>query len=806
MGRICVLITSGSRRAEKKLSRIHGFKLTNSLKTQLFTLASKNDMDIKTLLHNLREEVSCSVCTTIFTDPKQLQCLHSFCLKCLKQWHRTSHGRDTIRCPRCQALNKVPESGDLKDLPTSFYLNGLIDVLAIKECKNSQVQCGNCDKKSSETSYCFQCCIFYCQECVIGHNIMRNNNDHRVLALKDFQEKDFEDVLKRPSFCTKQRHEKEELKYFCKNCDAAVCQTCVLMDHAGHTLEHLEEEAERQKIEVKSLTEEQKRNLQAKVNTVGQLEEEYARLIQQGEDAKRNVHRFVEDVIAVIQAKRENTIAKVESQTKASLQALTAEKTETESQIKSIESTLAKTNELLTRSTDVDVVQLKKSLCAIIATKNENQPIKRDPNKFPAPVFMENRKVLDTVNCEEIGSVISAYDKTEAGMSVTEGKELSEAFVGREVEFVLVTKNAQGQQCYFKHDNVTVEIADERHLKCATDVRINNNEDGHYQISYFPRDSGRFKVTVKVNGEQTLGNPLIVQVKQFQLIPISTFGTFGLDVGMLHKPSGLAVSASDEIAVTDSLNHRVQIFNADGLFLRSFGRQGYGMGELITPKGITFHKNGNIFVADRDNHRVQIFSGEGEFLRKFGGEGSLDAQLLYPRGLSVDSDGNILVTDIGNKLIKIFSPEGKFLRKFGGHGSLNFPVHCVQYDRYLIVSDKGDHCIKVFDQNGTFQYKFGKQGEGDGEFQDPFGLFVNKSGHLMVCDARNHRVQVFELSGKFVGKFGTKGTGPGELNTPRSISVLNDGRIILCELRNNRFQLLTFGDKTPAASSRDDSV
>ena len=68
--------------------------------------------------------------------------------------------------------------------------------------------------------------------------------------IKDFQEKDFEDVLKRPSFCTKQRHEKEELKYFCKNCDAAVCQTCVLMDHAGHTLEHLEEEAERQKIEV----------------------------------------------------------------------------------------------------------------------------------------------------------------------------------------------------------------------------------------------------------------------------------------------------------------------------------------------------------------------------------------------------------------------------------------------------------------------------------------------------------------------------------------------------------------------------
>ena len=192
-------------------------------------------MDIKTLLHNLREEVSCPVCTNIYKDPKHLPCLHSFCLQCLKHWHRSSHGRDTIRCPKCQAVSKVPDSGDLKDLPTSFYLNGLIDVLAIKECKTSQVGCGNCQKKSSESSYCFQCCMFWCEECLIAHNIIQSNKDHRVLALKDFQEKDYEDVLKRPLFCSKQRHEKEELKYFCKNCETAACQSCVLIHHPGLT-------------------------------------------------------------------------------------------------------------------------------------------------------------------------------------------------------------------------------------------------------------------------------------------------------------------------------------------------------------------------------------------------------------------------------------------------------------------------------------------------------------------------------------------------------------------------------------------
>ena len=118
-------------------------------------------MDLTTLFHNLREEVSCSVCSDLFTDPKHLSCLHSFCLKCLKRWYETGGGGDAIRCPKCQTFSQVPASGDLKDFPTSFYLNGLIDVLAIKECKNTQVTCGNCDKKSSEASYCFQCCILY---------------------------------------------------------------------------------------------------------------------------------------------------------------------------------------------------------------------------------------------------------------------------------------------------------------------------------------------------------------------------------------------------------------------------------------------------------------------------------------------------------------------------------------------------------------------------------------------------------------------------------------------------------------------
>ena len=95
---------------------------------------------------------------------------------------------------------------------------------------------------------------------------MQINKDHRVLALKDFKEKDFEDVIKRPTYCSKQWHEKEELKFFCKNCTTAACQSCSLRDHAGHALVHLDEEAEKQKMEMKSLIETKVSDLQKKLN------------------------------------------------------------------------------------------------------------------------------------------------------------------------------------------------------------------------------------------------------------------------------------------------------------------------------------------------------------------------------------------------------------------------------------------------------------------------------------------------------------------------------------------------------------
>ena len=748
------------------------------------SVLSEKYMDIKTLLHNLREEVSCPVCTNVYTDPKHLPCLHTFCLHCLKHWHTTSHGRDTIRCPKCQAISRVPESGDLTDLPTSFYLNGLIDVLAIKECKTSQVRCGNCDKKSAESSYCFHCCVFWCDECIIGHNIIRSNKDHRVLALKDFQDKDYEDVMKRPAFCPKEDHNKEELKYFCKDCELPLCQICVTLDHGGHSIKLIKEEAERQKTEIKSFIEKQRHNLQAKMNAVSRLDEDCATLIQQGEDVMREIQTFVDNLIAVIEANKKNIFTEVEKETNKSIESITRRKTEIERQMTAMKSSLERAEILFTRSTNAEIVQLKKSLDAIFEGVHQTEPTNCDPELVAHFVFVENRKLFNTVKTGDIGTLKKT---TKASQCVVEGKGLEEGIAHREAHFTLTIKDIEGRQCYNERDHVTVEIKDEQGRESTSEIQINDCKDGLYQVSYCPRHPGKSQVTVKVNGEHIGDSPFTVQVTPFQFKPVLSCGKEGSSEEMFKRPWGVAVSAKDEIAITDHNNHRVQIFNSEGNYLRSFGTEGV---EFKFPTGITYHNNGNIFVADNGNNRIQIFSGKGEYVGSFGGKGRLDSQLSSPCGLSVDSDGNIIVADSVNKLIKTFSPDGNFLMKIGAQGSFTFPLHCIQYERYLIVSDYSEHCIKVFDRKGNFQYKFGKKGGGDGELQGPRGLSVNKSGHLMVCDGNNHRIQVFELSGKFLGKFGTKGGKLGELNNPTSLAVLSNSQIVVSDTYNHRIQIL----------------
>ena len=741
-------------------------------------------MDIRTLLDNLYEEVSCSVCLNTFSDPKQLPCLHSFCLRCLKNILRTSGHHDIIKCPDCRRECEVPESGNLEKFPTNFRINSLLDVLAIKECDTSGVKCGNCEERSAQSSYCFHCCAFWCDECVSAHNIIRANKEHRVLALKDFEDQDISEVLKRSVFCPRSGHEKRELEFFCKICEAAICNACALIDHDGHAKTLLEEVANERREVLKSSIETEKERLQTMKRKITSFDEKVHNIRENAAYVERGVQQFADKIKSVIEAKKKEMIEEVKKQANESLQRLEVERSENEREMKTTETALEMAETLLKQSPDAEIIRPNKFIDQMLEQKLDEQVDElNDPASFSCESFLgydfvKNQKFFESMNNENIGTFKYFPTMTRPHLSCVSGRGISEFCIGLEANILVTTKNGKGEQCYEEGDSVTVDTEEASIFAREIETRVQNNRDGTYKITYFSKNWYTRPVSVKINGEHVHGSPFTVEAKQREFRPVLSFGQQGSSKGMFNGPSGVAVNERDEIAVSDSGNHRVQVFSSDGTYLRSFGEEGNRQGQFQTPSGIAFGTNDNIIVGESGNQFIQIFNGEGKYLSHFFSNSSSTT----PPGLSVDSDGNIIVADCQNKLIKILSPGGRLLRTIGGD-RLTFPIHCIQNNNIFVVLDRGDHGIKMFDKEGKFLKKFGSKGVGNKQFNDPCCLSVDKVGHLMICDKLNHRIQLLDIpSGKFHTKFEVKGKDIGGLGNPVSMAVLSNGRIVVSDV------------------------
>ena len=740
-------------------------------------------MDMKTLLDKLREHLVCPVCMSICTLPKKLPCMHSFCLQCLNNILRTRERKDIVPCPECRREFKVPVSGNLNELPSDFNLNSLIDSLPIEECSKISVKCGNCDKENSKSFYCFNCREVWCEDCKNGHDLNRANNEHRVLAIQNFEDRDAEAVLKRPEFCPKKSHEREELRYLCRDCNVAICNACAELTHGeGHEKILLEEAVKESKMQIESVLITQKQSTVEKTRKMNEISQNCITIQQEVLNAKQSVQNFVDNLKEVIEAKKQETFRIVDKQAEESLNRLENKKREVEIDLRLTEKAIERNESLLKRSTNVEIVQLDKALLVEEVRVKPEQP-ECVLNTFWHVVVKENQTLMQVLESSGIGSIHSFLSRTDSRKSTAEGIGTSEATVGLEAEVSVTTKNSKGEVVHEESDLITMEFKtfDCENLDGVSKPRITNVKDGIYKVTYCAKKTGAYQASMKVNGEHIHGSPFEIEIKPREFRHLLSIGHFGSSVGEMNKPWGLAVNGRNEIAVCDAQNNRVQVFSSEGTYLRTIGG-----GEFHFPNGIALDSDENIFVADCSNHRINKFDRYGKYLGQIGCKGRLDGQLWNPRGVSIDSNGNVIVADAGNQEIKIFSPGGEILRKFGREGGLLVkPYDAIEKLGKVFVSDTGDHSVKAFDMDGNFLFKFGGEGEGDGQFNQPRGLSFDKSGHLVVCDSKNDRVQFFEVDGTFVSKFGSE----GRFHKPMNAAFLSDGRIVVSDLYHHAIHL-----------------
>jgi sugar lactone lactonase YvrE len=88
--------------------------------------------------------------------------------------------------------------------------------------------------------------------------------------------------------------------------------------------------------------------------------------------------------------------------------------------------------------------------------------------------------------------------------------------------------------------------------------------------------------------------------------------------GLFRQPTDVAWDSQGNIYITDGyINSRVAKFDKNGDWVKSWGTKGTGPGQFNLPHSIAIDRNDNIYVGDRSNHRIQVFDTDGKFLRMF---------------------------------------------------------------------------------------------------------------------------------------------------------------------------------------------
>jgi DNA-binding beta-propeller fold protein YncE len=117
------------------------------------------------------------------------------------------------------------------------------------------------------------------------------------------------------------------------------------------------------------------------------------------------------------------------------------------------------------------------------------------------------------------------------------------------------------------------------------------------------------------------------------------------DEGNFSKPTNVAVDSEGNLYVSDTMNNRIEEFDADGNFIRAFGKAGDGPGYFARPKGIAIDADDHVWVADSTHNRVQVFTKEGRLLIWMGGNGLLPGQFSAVTGLAIDKANRVFTSE-----------------------------------------------------------------------------------------------------------------------------------------------------------------
>ncbi|XP_063285081.1 E3 ubiquitin/ISG15 ligase TRIM25-like [Pelobates fuscus] len=184
---------------------------------------------------DVRDELNCSVCLNIYTDPVMLSCGHNFCRACIGDVLDSQDQAGVYTCPECRA--------EFQERPVVYRnrtLNNIAQRLSSTQPmkEDTGIYCTYCDLAVSAVRTCLHCEASLCNKHVDKHS------------------RSVEHVLIEPTQSLENRKcsvHKEVLKYYCKQDETCICASCWIAGaHGGHEVEMINEAAEKVKKKLRT--------------------------------------------------------------------------------------------------------------------------------------------------------------------------------------------------------------------------------------------------------------------------------------------------------------------------------------------------------------------------------------------------------------------------------------------------------------------------------------------------------------------------------------------------------------------------